>query len=194
MGDARAGNHQVDGPGSYALDIADAIFMKNLPLKEVGHRGKIDVGVGRNIEALASLKLMGTHVIEKKPRPNTFYANPWEEAGNLKAVELDFTRLDAVSNCFCHGRICLPLLRCCNRWRRRRTAELSHVHKYRQYNPLQLSSVELPATLPDRTRDREIHDTFAPVGFKPSASLKRWSPLSTALRSSAEGRLLPLLS
>jgi hypothetical protein len=44
--------------------------MKNFPLKEIGHGGKVDVGVGRNIEALANLEFMRTHVIEKKPWPH----------------------------------------------------------------------------------------------------------------------------
>ena len=70
VGNAGAGNHQVDCPGCYALDVADAIFMKNFPLKEIGHGGKVDVGVGRNIEALANLEFMRTHVIEKKPWPH----------------------------------------------------------------------------------------------------------------------------
>ena len=71
VGNARAGNHQIDCPGCYALDVANAISMKNFPLKEIGHGGQVDVRVGRNIEALAGNEIMRTYVIEKKPWPNT---------------------------------------------------------------------------------------------------------------------------
>jgi hypothetical protein len=71
VGNARAGDHQVDCPGFYALDVANAIFMKNFTLEEIGHGGQVDVRVGRNIEALANLEIMRTHVIEKKPWPDT---------------------------------------------------------------------------------------------------------------------------
>jgi hypothetical protein len=42
--------------------------------------------VGRNIEALAGLEIMRTHVIEKKPRPDTIETDSRKEAGNGKAV------------------------------------------------------------------------------------------------------------
>jgi hypothetical protein len=45
--------------------------MKNFPLEEIGHGGQVDVRVGWYIETLAGLEIMRTHVIEKKPWPDT---------------------------------------------------------------------------------------------------------------------------
>ena len=71
VGNAPAGNHQVDRPGCNALDVADAVLVKNFSLKEIGHSGQVDVRVGRHIETLADLKRVRPHVIEKEPRPYT---------------------------------------------------------------------------------------------------------------------------
>lgn len=71
VGNARTGNHQVDRSGCYVLNVANAVFMKNFPLEEIGHGGQIDMRVGRNIEALAGLEIMRTHVIEKEPWSHT---------------------------------------------------------------------------------------------------------------------------
>jgi hypothetical protein len=71
VGNARAGNHQVDCTGRYALDAANAIFMNNFPFEEIGHGGQVNMRVGRNIETLAGLEIMRAHVIEKKPWPDT---------------------------------------------------------------------------------------------------------------------------
>jgi hypothetical protein len=64
--------------------------MNNFTLKEIGHGGKVDVRVGRHIEALTGVEIMRPHVIEKiamaPHRPYRFLGG----GGKLESRQIEF--------------------------------------------------------------------------------------------------------
>ncbi len=63
--DAFSGNHEIDRPGGDRQGIAQGVAVEHLALKQIGHRGQIDMRVRPHINTLAGRKFSRPHVIEK---------------------------------------------------------------------------------------------------------------------------------
>jgi hypothetical protein len=62
--------HQVYGPGVNGLHRPQAVSMSEFAIEQVGKRCQSDVGMGRNLHALAWWKCGRSHVIEEHERPD----------------------------------------------------------------------------------------------------------------------------
>ena len=65
MGDAAARRHPIDRAGADHLAAAEAVAMHDLALEQICHRRQADMGMGADVESLASAQNCGAELIEE---------------------------------------------------------------------------------------------------------------------------------
>src|SRR4051794_36033004 len=68
MHDPAAGSHPVDGTRFDGLLGAETVAVQDLPLKQIGNSGEIDVRVRTHIDTLIGEELGRAHLVEENER------------------------------------------------------------------------------------------------------------------------------
>ena len=86
MDDARTGRHPADFTGAEGLHLTETVPVNDLPIDQVGHGRKADMGMRSHVETLARIEHRGTHLVEEdkgadhSPMPGGQYAPHLETA------------------------------------------------------------------------------------------------------------------
>ena len=73
---------------------AEAVPVHNLPFKEVGHRGEVDVRMRSNVDPLPWCQLGWPHVIEEDEGPDQSSSTRGQQPGHGETTEVPMSRLD----------------------------------------------------------------------------------------------------
>ena len=98
MNDAASRRHPVDLAGADRLRGAEAVAMHDLAVKQEGQRGKPDMRVWPNIDALAVPQHGRSKVVEEDEGADHSTLRVRESAADRKAAEIDAARHDDLIN------------------------------------------------------------------------------------------------